>query len=78
MINSFTVTWLKAYSEQNMTLKPGINFFIGGNNSSKTTALQALALWKQVIDHWCENRGKSSSKQNVTMTRQQLTTIPTI
>ncbi|MCM2479484.1 ATP-binding protein [Serpentinimonas maccroryi] len=34
--------------------------FIGPNNSGKTTALQALALWDFGWLRWVEKRGKSS------------------
>jgi ABC-type taurine transport system ATPase subunit len=53
--------------------------FIGPNNSGKTTALQALALWHVGIKRWLEKRaGKSAPKQRtgVTINRRDLIAVP--
>lgn len=52
--------------------------FIGPNNSGKTTALQALALWDIGWKRWAEKRGKSSpaERQGVTINRRDLYAIP--
>nr|VFJ50242.1 MAG: Predicted ATPase [Candidatus Kentron sp. FW] len=53
---------------------------IGPNNSGKTTALQALALWNIGLAHWREKRdGKSARKkrQGVAINRRDLIAIPT-
>ncbi len=52
---------------------------IGPNNSGKTTALQALALWDIGIRRWNEKRkGKSSPEKRpgVTINRRDLVSIP--
>lgn len=52
---------------------------IGPNNSGKTTALQALALWEIGIRRWNEKRkGKSSPEKRpgVTVNRRDLVSIP--
>ena len=52
---------------------------IGPNNSGKTTALQALALWDIGLRRWNEKRrGKSSSdtRPGVAITRHDLISIP--
>ncbi|MCA9243417.1 MAG: AAA family ATPase [Phycisphaerales bacterium] len=52
---------------------------IGPNNSGKTTALQALALWDIGVRRWNERRkgGKSPTKRpGVTINRRDLITIP--
>jgi ABC-type multidrug transport system ATPase subunit len=52
---------------------------IGPNNSGKTTALQALALWDIGIRRWNEKRkGKSSPEKRpgVTVNRRDLVSIP--
>ena len=53
--------------------------FIGPNNSGKTTALQALALWLVGIRRWQEKRaGKSAPEKRtgVTINRRDLITVP--
>jgi predicted ATPase len=52
---------------------------IGPNNSGKTTALQALALWDMGVRRWNEKRrGKSSPEKRpgVTVNRRDLASIP--
>lgn len=52
---------------------------IGPNNSGKTTALQALALWEIGLRRWLEKRGgKSQARQRVgiTINRRDLVAIP--
>ena len=52
---------------------------IGPNNSGKTTALQALALWELGVRRWNEKRkGKSSPEKRpgVTINRRDLVSIP--
>lgn len=53
--------------------------FIGPNNSGKTTALQALALWEIGLRRWNEKRkGKSmaAQRQGVAINRRDLISIP--
>ena len=52
--------------------------FIGPNNSGKTTALQALALWEIGLKRWNENRkGKTNPERHsgVTINRLDLISI---
>jgi ABC-type nitrate/sulfonate/bicarbonate transport system ATPase subunit len=52
--------------------------FIGPNNSGKTTALQALALWQVGLARWLERRtgGKAKERTGVTINRNDLIAIP--
>jgi hypothetical protein len=52
--------------------------FVGANNSGKTSALQALALWDIGWRRWMEKRRESSAKERtgVTINRRDLTSIP--
>ena len=53
--------------------------FIGPNNSGKTTALQALALWEIGLKRWNENRkGKINSERRlgVVINRRDLISVP--
>jgi len=51
---------------------------IGPNNSGKTTALQALALWSLGAKRWHEKRGSSGAKKRtgVAINRRDLVQIP--
>ena len=52
---------------------------IGPNNSGKTTALQALALWDLGVKRWVEKRGagrKHAMKRGVTINRRDLIAVP--
>lgn len=53
--------------------------FIGPNNSGKTTALQALALWDIGVKRWLEKRGGGPAPEQrpgVTINRRDLLTVP--
>ncbi len=53
--------------------------FIGPNNSGKTTALQALALWEIGLKRWNENRKRNSNSEmqpGVVINRLNLTSVP--
>src|SRR5277367_3284546 len=48
--------------------------FIGPNNSGKTTALQALTLWKRGMQEW--NERFSEDRSSVTLNRLDLVAVP--
>ncbi|MFQ5672191.1 MAG: AAA family ATPase [Nitrospinales bacterium] len=53
--------------------------FIGPNNSGKTTALQALALWETGLKRWNEKRKGEKSlgkRPGITMNRRDLVALP--
>ncbi len=53
--------------------------FVGPNDSGKTTALQALALWGVCLSRWSEKRGEGSPparRPGVTINRNDLFPIP--
>ncbi len=53
--------------------------FIGPNNSGKTTALQALALWEIGLERWNENRkGRANPEKcpGVVINRRDLISVP--
>jgi hypothetical protein len=53
--------------------------FVGQNNSGKTTALQALALWEKGLKRWAADRpadGKSKKRTGVTLNRRDLVALP--
>ncbi len=53
--------------------------FIGPNNSGKTTAMQALALWETGVHEWLSRRGGQSAPERrpgVAINRRNLTALP--
>lgn len=77
MITRFTIRNFKRL--QHATLELGsAAVFIGPNNSGKTTALQALALWDIGWRRWAEKRDRSaaSERAGVTINRRDLFAIP--
>ena len=53
--------------------------FIGPNNSGKTSAMQALALWDIGVKRWQEKRGNKGApgkRPGVTVNRRDLLAIP--
>lgn len=52
--------------------------FVGPNNSGKTTALQALALWEIGLRKWLEKRSKDAPEKRpgVTINRRDLIAVP--
>lgn len=77
MITRFTIRNFKRL--QDATLELGnAAVFIGPNNSGKTTALQALALWDIGWRRWAEKRDESraSERKGVTINRRDLSAIP--
>lgn len=53
--------------------------FVGPNNSGKTSALQALALWDYGIRRWIDKRGaesKATVRTGVTINRRELLNLP--
>lgn len=53
--------------------------FVGPNNSGKTSALQALALWSTGVRRWVEKRGAGNvprERSGVTINRRDLIALP--
>lgn len=53
--------------------------FVGPNNSGKTSALQALALWELGVRRWIEKRGGKAAPEKrpgVTLNRRDLISLP--
>ncbi|MBI5524995.1 MAG: AAA family ATPase [Deltaproteobacteria bacterium] len=78
MLTRLRIRNFKRFGEADVELGQSV-VFIGPNNSGKTTALQALALWNVGLRRWNERReGKTSPEKRpgVTINRRDLIAIP--
>ena len=78
MITRLIVRNFKRFDEAVISLGAPV-VFVGPNNSGKTTALQALALWELGLRTWMEKRGTgSTAKQRVgvVLNRRDLAQLP--
>jgi hypothetical protein len=78
MLTKLTIRNFKRFGEVEIELGNPV-VFIGPNNSGKTTALQALALWDYGLRLWQERRGGAetpSKRPGVTLNRQDLISVP--
>lgn len=77
MITSFHIENFKRLGSVDLELGNAV-VLIGPNNSGKTSALQAMALWDAGWRRWSEKRGKGSpgKRPGVTINRRDLSSIP--
>lgn len=78
MLTRLTIINFKRFNKVEIDLGNPV-VFIGPNNSGKTTALQALALWSIGLNRWNEKRkGQPPSKKRpgVTINRRDLIAVP--
>ncbi|HEX7723975.1 MAG TPA: AAA family ATPase [Pyrinomonadaceae bacterium] len=78
MLTKLTIVNFKGFDQVEIDLGNPV-VFIGPNNSGKTTALQALALWSIGLNRWIEKRkGQAPSKKRpgVTINRRDLIAVP--
>ena len=78
MFTRLTIRNFKRFGEVEIELGNPV-VFIGPNNSGKTSAMQALALWEIGVKRWNEKRsGKSAPEKRpgVTVNRRDLLAIP--
>ena len=77
MITKFTIDNFKRLEHVELDLASSV-VFIGPNNSGKTSALQALALWDAGWRRWAEKRDDSaaSERKGVAINRRDLYSLP--
>src|SRR3990172_7198389 len=78
MLTSLTIRNFKRFGEVSIELGSPV-VFIGPNNSGKTTALQALALWDIGVKRWSEKRrGRVAPEKRpgITINRRDLIAVP--
>lgn len=78
MLTRLVIRNFKRFDEVEIELGNPV-VFIGPNNSGKTSALQALALWDIGVKKWLERRGDRSAAEKrpgVTINRRDLVALP--
>ncbi|MHA2643041.1 MAG: AAA family ATPase [bacterium JZ-2024 1] len=78
MLTKLTIKSFKLFEKIEIELGDRV-VFIGPNNSGKTSALQAIALWDVGVKRWLEKRGGDPAPEKrpgVTINRQDLISIP--
>ena len=78
MLTKLTIRNFKRFGEVEIDLGNPV-VFVGPNNSGKTSAMQALALWDVGLKRWNEKRsGKSTPEKRpgVTINRRDLIAVP--
>lgn len=76
MLTKITIRNFKKFGESEIPLGNGF-VFVGPNNSRKTTALQALTLWRAGLDAWNKKGASGRRKYGVTINRKDLAFLPT-
>ena len=81
MLTKLTIRNFKRFGETQVEIELGNPVvFIGPNNSGKTSAMQALALWDIGLKRWNEKRSGASmpkKRSGVAINRRDLVAIPT-
>ena len=81
MLTRLKIRNFKRFDEEQVEIELGNPVvFIGPNNSGKTTAMQALALWDIGLKRWNEKRsgtGTPEKRPGVAINRRDLVAIPT-
>jgi ABC-type taurine transport system ATPase subunit len=78
MLTRLTIRNFKLFDEAEVELGKRV-VFVGPNNSGKTSALQALALWSYGVRRWVEKRGGGNvpkERAGVTINRRDLLGLP--
>lgn len=77
MLTKLVIKKFKLFDEVELELGERV-VLVGPNNSGKTSALQALALWDVGLKRWIEKRGTDVPKERpgVTINRRDLIAVP--
>ncbi|GIW99311.1 MAG: ATPase AAA [Pirellulaceae bacterium] len=78
MLTKLTIRNFKVFDDVEIELADRV-VFVGPNNSGKTSALQALALWNAGVRRWIEKRGAGpipKKRPGVTLNRRDLIALP--
>ena len=78
MLTKLRIRNFKVFDDVEIELGERV-LFVGPNNSGKTSALQALALWNAGVRRWVEKRGSGNipkRRAGVTLNRRDLIALP--
>lgn len=78
MLTSLRIVNLKRFEDAEIPLDGSV-VLVGPNNAGKTTALQALALWRTGVHTWWAQRGEgteASQRSGVVVNRTAVTALP--
>lgn len=78
MLTRLVIRNFKLFTEVEIELGDRV-VFVGPNNSGRTSALQALALWSTGVRRWVERRGAGNvpkERSGVTINRRDLIAMP--
>lgn len=78
MLSKLIIRNFKLFGDVEIELAERV-VFVGPNNSGKTSALQALALWSAGVRRWVEKRGSGNvpkERAGVTINRRDLIAVP--
>jgi energy-coupling factor transporter ATP-binding protein EcfA2 len=78
MLDKLTIRNFKTFDDVEIELSERV-VFVGPNNSGKTSALQALALWNVGVRRWLEKRSEGNvpkDRSGVTINRRDLVALP--
>ena len=78
MLTRLTIRNFKRFDEVEVDLASPV-LFIGPNNSGKTSAMQALALWSVGLKRWNEKRAGATTparRPGVAISRRDLLAVP--
>ena len=78
MLTRIRIKNFKRFGQADIELGQAV-VFVGPNNSGKTSALQALALWELGVKRWLEKRGGKAAPEKrpgVTLNRRDLISLP--
>ena len=78
MLTKLSIRHFKCFDRADIDLDDTV-VFIGPNNSGKTSALQALALWESGLHHWWDKypeRQAPKKRPGVTLNRRNLIAAP--
>jgi len=78
LLTKLGISNFKVFDEVDIELADRV-VFVGPNNSGKTSALQALALWSIGVRRWLEKRGDGNvprERAGVTINRRDLIAVP--
>ena len=79
MLTNLVIRNFKRFDQVEIELGAPV-LFIGPNNSGKTSAMQALALWNEGLKRWNARRAgsaRSEKRPGVTVNRRDLVAVPT-